>query len=404
MAKKKNKNKWIRFRHGIVRNIAYAILYPYSRLVYGIKIDKYDIKGRRYVILFNHQTAFDQFFVGMAFKGPVYYIASEDLFSKGFVSTLIKYLVAPIPIKKQTTDVGAVMNCLRVAREGGTIALAPEGNRTYSGHTEYIKSAVVKLVKTLKLPLILYRIEGGYGVHPRWSDVVRKGKMHCYVSQVVEPEEYAKMSDQELLELIKQGLYVHEGNADHEFHHDKRAEYLERAMYVCPTCGLSTFESHGAHITCTKCGSTIEYTPTTELVGQNCQFPFSFVADWYDYQCDYINNLDLSQFYDKPAYSDQADLSEVVLYKNKRPMAKNAVMELYGNRIFIAGGDQTLNLSFDQISVVTILGKNKLNIYCGDKVYQIKGDKRFNALKYMNFFFRYKNTHSEVEDEQFLGL
>ena len=401
---KKGKNKWIRTRHSIVTTIAYAILSPYSKLVYGIHIDKFDLKGRKYVVLFNHQTAFDQFFVGMAFKGPVYYLASEDLFSKGFISKALKYLVAPIPIKKQTTDVGAVMNCLRVAREGGTIALAPEGNRTYSGHTEYMKPAVVKLVRTLKLPLLLYRIEGGYGVHPRWSDVVRKGKMRGYVSKVVEPEVYASLTDDQLMDLIRQELYVHEGNSDHEFHHSKRAEYLERAMYVCPFCGLSTFESHGAEITCQRCGRTIEFTPTTELKGKGFDFPFAFVADWYDYQCSFINQLELGKYMDQPAYIDKATLFEVELYKNKHLIAKDVTLSLYGDRICITDMEEPIDITFEDTSVVTILGKNKLNIYFGDKVYQIKGDKRFNALKYMNFYFRYRNTHSEVEDEQFLGL
>ena len=45
----------------------------------------------------------------MAFKGSVYYLASEDIFSNGWVSSLIRYLVAPIPIKKQAADVKAVL-------------------------------------------------------------------------------------------------------------------------------------------------------------------------------------------------------------------------------------------------------------------------------------------------------
>ena len=149
------KIKWIKFRHRVVRNIAYAILAPYSKIVYGIKIQKNpEKKKRQYLILMNHQTPFDQFFVGMAFKGPVYYLATEDIFSNGWISKLITYLIAPIPIKKQTTDARAVMNCIRVAKEGGTIALAPEGNRTYSGKTEHINPAIVPLVKKLSLPLV----------------------------------------------------------------------------------------------------------------------------------------------------------------------------------------------------------------------------------------------------------
>jgi 1-acyl-sn-glycerol-3-phosphate acyltransferase len=143
------------------------------------------------LILFNHQTALDQFIVGSSFKGAVYYVASEDLFSNGWISRLLEWAVAPIPIKKQATDARAVLTCLRVSKEGGTIALAPEGNRTFSGKTEYIKPAIAGLAKALKMPIALYRIEGGYGVQPRWSDGVRKGTMRSYVSRVIEPEEFA---------------------------------------------------------------------------------------------------------------------------------------------------------------------------------------------------------------------
>ena len=152
MAKKNKPQKWIKFRHRVIRNLAWLVLSPLCRFKYGIKIEKFkeQRKGQPYLILFNHQTAFDQFFVGMAFKGPVYYVASEDIFSMGFVSKLLRYAVAPIPIKKQTTDVHAVMTCRKVAKEGGTIALAPEGNRTYSGKTEYVNPAIVGLIKLLK--------------------------------------------------------------------------------------------------------------------------------------------------------------------------------------------------------------------------------------------------------------
>ena len=133
---KEKPKKWIKFRHRIVRNILYAILYPYSRIKYGITIEKFKKqKNTPYLVLLNHQTPFDQFFVGMSFNGPIYYLATEDIFSMGFVSSIIRYLVAPIPIKKQTSDVKAVKQCIRVAREGGTICIAPEGNRTYSGRT-----------------------------------------------------------------------------------------------------------------------------------------------------------------------------------------------------------------------------------------------------------------------------
>lgn len=398
----KKKKKWVKFRHRIVRNIAFLVIAPMVWLKYRVKVKKFAQQGKRqYLILFNHQTAYDQFLVGMAFKGPIYYLASEDLFSMGFLSRLLKWAVEPIPIKKQTNDPKAVYNCIRVAREGGTIALSPEGNRTYGGRTGFMKPSVVKLVRAIKLPLVLYRIEGGYGVHPRWSDVARKGTMQSYVSRVVEPEEYKAMSDDELLAMIEKELYVDEGKAEGEFFHKKSAEYLERAMYVCPWCGLSRFESHDDIVSCKICGRKVRYLPDKSLQGVDCDFPHPFTAQWYEAQCDYVNHMDITDMTESPIYTDTVQLSEVIVYDRKHLLEESVEVKLWGDRLELSCG---MVLPYDDVQVMAVLGKNKLNIYYGEKLYQFKGDKRFNALKYVNLFYRYKNIKDGEPDSSFLGL
>ena len=403
---KKKKKKWLKPRHKVIRNLLGSTLGVYCRFKYGITVEKFREEGDRpYLILYNHQTAFDQFFVGVAFRRPVYYVATEDLFSKGWVSSLIRFLVEPIPIKKQTTDIGAVMNCIRVAREGGTIAIAPEGNRTYSGTTEYMSAAIAPLAKKLKLPIALYRLEGGYGVQPRWSDVVRKGKMRGYVSQVIEPEDYAAMTNDELFAIIEKGLYVDEAVADGVFLSSKKAEYLERAMYVCPFCGLSEFESQGDVITCKKCGKAVTYGDDKSLTGVGYDFPFAFVKQWYEYQKDFVNKLNVMQYLQQPLYRDRSDVSEVLLYQKKVPLRQNAQIALYGDRVVIdEGKENEMVLPFEDLMAVSVLGKNKLNLYYGDHLYQLKSHKRFNALKYVNIYYRHKNITREDADGTFLGL
>lgn len=394
------KERWLKFRHQVVVKLLRPTFGLFVRWKYGITIEKFDQQGDRpYLIIMNHQTAFDQFFVGVTFNRPVYYVASEDLFSMGWISDLIRYLVEPIPIKKQTLDLQAVKNCIKVAREGGTICLAPEGNRTFHGKTLYMKPGIASLVKKLGLPLAIFRIEGGYGVQPRWSDVVRKGKMRSLVSRVVEPEEYASMTNDELFQLIKQELWVDEAQVTGLFHHKKNAEFLERAMYVCPWCGLTNFESHDDIIHCTKCGRKIRHLPTKELEGVDCEFPHRFVAAWYDWQCDYINCTDLLSLTEEPVYEETARLSQVYAYKKKKILNKEAVVRLYGDRITV---DQRV-FHFDTAGAVVVLGKNKLNIYDGNEILQLKGSKRFNALKYVHFFHRYQNIKAGEKNE-FLGL
>ncbi len=403
MAKKKG---WMRFRHRVVRNLAYWVLYPYARLKYGIKIEKFRHQGKgAYLILLNHQTPFDQFFVGMAFTGPVYYMATEDIFSMGWLSKVIRWLVAPIPIKKQTTDASAVMTCLRVAREGGTIAIAPEGNRTYSGRTEYMNPAIAGLARKIKLPIALCRIEGGYGVEPRWTDKTRKGNMRCFVADVIQPEQYGQMTNEELFQRIEKGLFVDEAVADGLFKSKRRAEYLERAVYVCPFCGLSRFESSGNEITCKTCGKTVHYGEDKRLTGVGFDFPFPFVAQWYDYQKDYVNQLDVNQYLQTPLYRDEADIRQVIVYKKKELLRKKAQIALYGDRVvFDEGKEHEMVLSFEEIAAASVLGRNKLNLYHGDQVYQLKGDIRFNALKYVHIYYRHKNISRGEEHVKFLGL
>lgn len=175
-------------------------------------------------------------------------------------------------------------------------------------------------------------------------------------------------------------------------------------MYVCPFCGLSEFESRGDIIRCKRCDRKIRYLPTKELEGVGFEFPFRFVAQWYEHQCDFINALDVAAMTEEPIYRNKVQLSQVILYKAKKILEKDAVASLYGDRITVDTAEGRLVLDFDRISVITVLGRNKLNIYHGDDVYQFKSDKRFNALKYMNVFYRKKHMDRGENDDKFLGL
>jgi len=402
MAEKKKKTiKWLQPQHKIVVPLLRFLLRPVIVLMYGLQVEKFkDENSRQYLVLANHQTGFDQFYPSLAFKQHLYYVASEDIFSMGWLSKLIQWIANPIPIKKQVTDIRAVMNCMRVAKEGGSIAIFPEGNRTFSGETGAMNPAIGGLAKKLGLPIAFFKIEGGYGVQPRWSDVRRKGKMKAYVASVLEPEEYKSWNNEQLYQYICKALYQNEANAEENYYHKNSAEYLERVLYVCPQCGITHFESHGDTVECMSCHRKAKYLPSKEFAGD---FPFHFMLDWYNYQQDYINELDTLALTQQPLLRDTCSLYLVALYSKKQCLAKNVELALYGDRIEMTGGF-TKTFRFAEIETITILGKNKLDIYHEDMVYQIQSGKRFNALKYLNLYHRYKNLTSEVQNGRFLGL
>ncbi|MBR2422930.1 MAG: 1-acyl-sn-glycerol-3-phosphate acyltransferase [Oscillospiraceae bacterium] len=399
--KKKKAKKWIQLQHKVVMPILRELFRPIALWMYHLKVERFkEENGRQYLVLANHQTGFDQFYPSFAFKQHLYYVASEDIFSMGWLSKLIVWIAAPIPIKKQVTDIRAVMNCLKVAKEGGSIAMFPEGNRTFSGATGAINPAVGGLAKKLGLPIAFFKIEGGYGVQPRWSDVRRKGKMKAYVSHVLEPEEYKDWTNDQMYQYICKKLYQNEANSDTAYYHKKSAEYLERVLYVCPHCGITHFESNGDTVRCTSCGRSAKYLPTKEFSGD---FQFPYMLDWYTYQEDYINKLDTLALTETPIIRDTCSLYQVALYSKKQLLAENVELSLYGDRIEMSGSFKEV-FPFDKVENITILGKNKLDIYHAGVVYQIQSDKRFNALKYLNLYHRYKNLTSEVQNGSFLGL
>ena len=396
--------RWCLPRHRVLRKLFYGPIWLLTHLRSPVRIESAP-NSEQALVLFNHQTALDQFLVSLAFPQPIYYVASEDLFSIGPLARAMEYAVAPIPIKKQATDIRAVKTCLRVAKEGGSIAIAPEGNRTYSGRLCHMNQAIGSLAKKLGLPLLLFRIEGGYGVHPRWSDGVRKGPMRAYIFERVDPEELKSMSPAQICERIRRGLDVDETEVPGRYRGKNRAEYLERMLYVCPRCGPARFESRGNTVRCLGCGLSAEYGEDKRFHSADPAFPYRFAADWYAAQEAFVNALDTRDWTDRPLFTDRAALSRVLLYKRKELLREEAAISLYGDRIVIdEGKEDELCLPFAQLSTVAVLGRNKLNLYHGETLYQLKGDKRFNALKYVQICARSKNIARGNLDDKFLGL
>ena len=107
---------------------------------------------------------------------------------------------------------------------------------------------------------------------------------------------------------------------------------------------------------------------------------------------------------DHVVYEDEVSLSRVILYKHKEAIADDVTVRLWGDRMHLVGKGVDIALPFGEVSVMSVLGRNKLNIYIGQELYQLKGDKRFNAVKYMNFYYHYTNVQKGETNGEFLGL
>lgn len=378
---KKKQKHWVKKRHAAVFAFLRFAMAPFLWLRYHYRAEKAPIRKGPCIVLSNHQATMDPFFISKAFPFQLYFYASDDLFNLK-VSQLIRYLAAPIPKSKSVADLKAVMISLRVLREGGAIGITPEGNRTLSGKQWEMGDSVAKLVKTAKVPLVLFNLCGGYGTDPRWGVKIRRGtKFVGRVRRILTPEEYAGMSDEELFGIIKNELDVDDTLSGERYKSRRRAEYIERALYMCPVCGsIGTIHSHGTGFCCTSCKTEAEYTEDLKIsppVGG-----YSRIYEWYEWERQEIVRRILGG--EKISDGDILFRESVKLQK-KIKLPGNTVT-LDKDSLMISGGGAETRYPLAEIDAITAVGKKKFNFYYKGKILQVKGGKRFCAIKYVHAF------------------
>lgn len=386
---------WRKPAHKFAFAFFWPIMWLLGHLRFGLTAKRFKIKkGENYLILANHACSMDPFFVALSFPGkPIYFMASDDLLRIKYASFWIRHLAAPIPKKKDVADFKAAMDCIKIAKEGGNVCIFPEGNRTYSGKLARLENGVAKLAKSMGLPLLLYRIDGGYGVDPRWAKKIRRGKMKAQVVEVVSAEKVAEMDENELTSLIESKIYS-PLNHNSLYRSSAKAEYLERVLYVCPKChGLQTLHSHKNSLSCI-CGLKVDYNADMTFSSEDPDFRFKEVADWYDFQKSFIAGYSL-----EGKEELLSDSLVTVLYSEKDgPKTRIAYGELSmsATGFAVSSFSRELRIAFADLRGVGITGKNKVVCYThGGNSYTFKGLPRFNAYKYMQMYARIKGTIQE---------
>ncbi|MDE7181797.1 MAG: 1-acyl-sn-glycerol-3-phosphate acyltransferase [Clostridia bacterium] len=391
--KEKKKPTWTKRRHARVFAFLRPIMRFYFRLRYNFKALPSGLKKGAYLIISNHQTTMDPFLLSLSFRFPVYFVASDDLFNLK-ISPLIKYLVAPIPKSKSLRDVAAMMGVFRVIREGGAVGIFPEGNRTVSGGQWEMTDAIAKLAKSLKVPLVIYNIRGGYGTDPRWGHSIRKGRAFGGVQKIVSVEELNALTAEQLFDLIKEELSVNDADSGISFKSAKRAEYIERALYTCPVCrGVSGIVSHKYKFRCRYCGTQAEYTKQLSI--SPAVAGFKRIYEWYEWERQEI----VKAVADGMRVEDGGILfRESVKFKKKKKLIGDRV-SIDKDKLTIYGKNSEQVFPLSEITALTMVGKKKFNFYYQGKILQVKGNKRFCAIKYVHIFDGLRKLNGEAERE-----
>ena len=379
--KKKNKNQIVFPRHMFWNHFYRPIVWFITKLKHYKRVGKLKMKkGESYIILSNHQTGLDGILVPYSFQRHTYGVVTDSFLSKGWVAKMFQHQLGLIGKHKGAVDIKANMDMIRCVREGGTLLLFPEGNRSYAEFQFNMTDGFAKFIRFFKKPIVLFNFHGGTGVEPRFAKSRRKGPFYGEIKRILQPEEYESWSDEKLYKEIQEGLRVYDSESGNLYKSNERAEYLERMFFVCPKCGkVETLYSEGNYIYCKECGLKVEYTEDLHLRSEDPDFKFTRLVDWYNYQIRFVKNYEVK---DDVIFKT----GEAKLYIShpgeKRKLIAEGPVELTAKTIKFA--EKTIDIS--EIEIASPINGNNFNFSAGGEDYLVKGDPRFNPLKYIFMF------------------
>ena len=214
-----------------------------------------DIKAP-YILLANHESFEDFYYIArMAHPRNPSYIVNRHYCTRPVLKTLSKNS-GIIAKKLFTKDISIGIGIMRTIRKGFPVVIFPEGRLSPDGRTNPVVENGAALYRSLKVPLVLVRIDGAYFAHPKWRKRRYRSEIRVGVSRVLHAEELRGMSDTEIGQAIAEGL-SNDASAGRgrAWPQKDKAEGLENLLYRCIGCGtLYRMKGAGNELACEACG------------------------------------------------------------------------------------------------------------------------------------------------------
>ena len=371
-----------RTRHKLIWKGAHPLAIALSKLLFNYTADQCSEDGP-FLVLSNHNTDMDPMLTTCSFREPLYFVASEDILRKGWVSSFVKYITEIIARQKGGNSSPTIRGILRHLSSGHSVCLYAEGNRSWDGITGPISPATGKLARMSGAKLVTLRTEGTYLSSPRWSGfTIRRGLARGRIMGVYEPGYLKSISAKQVQDIIERDLYQNDWEfqrKNHVRYRGKRlAERLETLLFMCPNCkAMGKMRSNDDHFICDECGTDLRYTAEGFFVGEN--MIFDSVVDWRIWQTEQIRKLCEDEKADEIFSDKDMELFGVSTGSNAELISCGSV-SLSRRGLKLPGG---LFLRVSEISGMSVRGAQDLYFSSGGKNYVLKSRKTRCTSKYL---------------------
>jgi len=375
--KAQKKHKRIQRRWRVLQALSRLLIYPLFNLVN----EQVDVEGP-IILISNHVTSWDPFIVAMSLNHKqVYYVAGEHLFRMGIVSKLIRFLFDPISRRKGTVGRDTVKLCLTHIREGHSICIFAEGGLCWDGISQSIVPSTGKLIRTAGATLVTYRLEGAYLALPRWRRNITRGKIYGHPVNVYTPDRLHQMTPEQINESIEHDIYENCWERQKSdpviYKQHRRAEGLERMLYMCPECGkIGGLATKDNSITC-SCGMTNSLSSTGFFEKTE---HFSNISEWDRWERERLSKLDFP--HEDYLFADEdLILTKVDADHNEISAGRGRLIQ-YEDKLEICGKVFPEN----ELTHMAMAFTNRLFFSCKKEYYQIRTDKGTNLRKYYEYW------------------
>ncbi|MBP3591501.1 MAG: VTT domain-containing protein [Clostridia bacterium] len=244
------------------------------------------------IVLCNHGAFIDFAYAGTVLKKEQpHFIVARLYYYHKWLARLLR-AVGTFPKSMFALDTESAMNCVRVIKSGGVLAMMPEARLSTAGKFEDIQPSTYAFLKKMGVHVYTIKLGGDYLAKPKWATGIRYGSLvEAELSLLFTPEQLSEMSVEEIGKHTEEALRYDEFEwlKEHpELHYRSKrmAEGLENILCRCPSCGAHhSIRTKKNRVFCEKCDLMTE-------VGDRYAFkdsvPFENFSAWYDWQLERI--------------------------------------------------------------------------------------------------------------------